>query len=240
MKTIKFVTTSLAVVTICMTAIPLASVNATTIENVSEQAAPVIVKFLNEDGKELAPQQVLTGNLKESYQANFIDIKGHQIFDIPKNSRGHFTAETQTVNFIYKTNDSVVNVNHVSENGTILAEETLNGKYGESYETNSKEFSTYELLTTPANAYGTFVEDEQTITYVYTRKTASTPVTVRHLDAQTGAEIAPSIEMTGKIGERYHAEILVISGYTFNSTFGDNGVFSNTSGSTVEVYYDKN
>ncbi len=69
-----------------------------------------------------------------------------------------------------------VNVRYVTEDGTVLAKETLTGMADgtNTYTTSSKTFDGYELVSTPTNASGPYTQADITVNYVY--KSKSVPV----------------------------------------------------------------
>ncbi|MGX7149479.1 family 10 glycosylhydrolase [Enterococcus ureasiticus] len=76
------------------------------------------------------------------------------------------TPETQgkPVTVIYQTNDQ----QPLSENVI------LEGKIGEAYTTEEKEFDGFKLVARPANVTGSFTDQPQTVTYIYESSTSTT------------------------------------------------------------------
>jgi len=62
---------------------------------------PVTVQYLDAQGKSLASNQVLTGNLGESYQANQLAFTGYKLTKTDGQASGTFTDQAQTVTFHY-------------------------------------------------------------------------------------------------------------------------------------------
>lgn len=81
--------------------------------------APVTVKYVDQDGKELSPTDTLTGKIDEPYKTEAKDIAGFTIDEskLPANANGNFVAEAQTVTYVYnkipasiKAHDSTIYV----------------------------------------------------------------------------------------------------------------------------------
>ncbi len=206
--------------------------------------APVIVKHVDEEGKELAPSEELTGNVGDQYETVPEKIDGYELIEVPDNANGEFTGKPQTVTYVYKLlqEESVkaapVTVNHVDEAGKELApSEELRGNLGNPYKTASKEIDGYELIKVPGNATGAFTEEPQTVTYVYKPvKVAGAPVTVEHVDEE-GKELAPSEELTGNIGEIYETTETEIDGYELIEVLGNaTGAFTEEPQTITYVY----
>lgn len=81
--------------------------------------APVTVKYVDQDRKELSPSDTLTGKIDEPYKTEAKDIAGFTIDEskLPANANGNFVAEAQTVTYVYnkipasiKAHDSTIYV----------------------------------------------------------------------------------------------------------------------------------
>ncbi|EEJ0016091.1 MucBP domain-containing protein [Listeria innocua] len=135
-------------------------------------AANITVKHLDENNNELAPSEVLSGNVDEAYTTKPKEIKDYSLVKVPTNASGKFTTEAQTVIYHYKKNSiptsSYITVKYVDETGKELAiSKVLNGNINDSYATTAKEIKGYTLVKKPANATGKFTDQDQTIKYVY-------------------------------------------------------------------------
>ncbi|MBC6315595.1 MucBP domain-containing protein, partial [Listeria grandensis] len=132
---------------------------------------PVTVRYVDEKGDVLAPEERLTGVLGEAYAAQAKTIDGYQLTEEPVNRVGTFSTEAQTVTFVY-TKEAVpvsqaVTVRHLDTNGKVVApEEVLTGALGDTYEAEAQAIVGYRLVTTPANQTGTFGTEAQTVTFI--------------------------------------------------------------------------
>lgn len=136
-----------------------------------------------------------------------------------------------------------VTVNYVDANGQKLADsDTLKGNVGASYQTAAKTIAGYHVVTTPANAKGTFTDKAQTVTYTYEKDTVTTPaakaVTVNYVDAN-GQKLAASETLNGKVGAAYQTTAKTIAGYHVAQTPANaNGSFTDKA-QTVTYTYEK-
>ncbi|GEL92787.1 MucBP domain-containing protein [Enterococcus villorum] len=203
----------------------------------TEEAEPVTVNYIDENGNQLAPSDTLTGKIGENYQTKPKEIENYVLKETPKNANGIFSNEAQTVNYVYeKAEGGTVTVNYVDEDGNALADpDTLTGKIGESYETKPKEIKGYVLKETPNNAKGTFSDQAQTVTYVYEKAEGET-VTVNYVDEE-GNALADPDTLTGKIGESYETKPKEIKGYALKETPNNaKGTFSDQAQTVTYVY----
>ena len=190
------------------------------------KAADVTVRYVDEDGREIAESVTLTGNVGDAYKAEQKAIDGYgfkRLLEGSAPAEGAFTEADQTVTLVYARKAEPVKtgkviVKYVDEQGNEIAESvTLTGNVGDSYTTAAKDIDGYELKTTPANATGAYTEADQTVTYVYAKKSEPVKtgrVIVRYVDEQ-GNEIAESVTLTGNVGDAYKAEQKAIDGYGF-------------------------
>lgn len=70
----------------------------------SVAGADVTVKYQDTKGKEIYPDEVLTGKIGEEYEAKAKDIKGYTLKETPSNATGKFSNKAQTVIFVYTKN----------------------------------------------------------------------------------------------------------------------------------------
>ncbi|MBC2037329.1 MucBP domain-containing protein [Listeria booriae] len=206
----------------------------------------VTVRYVDEKGEVLAPEERLTGVLGEAYEAQSKTINGYQLTKEPANRVGTFSTEAQTVTFVY-TKEAVpasqaVTVRHLDTEGKVVApEEVLTGALGDTYEAQAKAIAGYRLVTTPTNQMGTFGTEAQTVTFIYAQETApptAQPVTVQYVDDQGQALIQEEI-LTGALGAPYQAEAKTIPGYQLtNLPSNHTGTFQAVA-QTVRFVYTK-
>ncbi|MBF2519772.1 MucBP domain-containing protein [Listeria marthii] len=204
-------------------------------------AANITVQYVDEEGNELAPSEILLGNIDDEYNSSAKEIAGYTLTETPANAQGIFSAEEQTVTYVY-SKDPVpaanITVQYVDEEGSELApSEILLGNIGEEYHSSVKEISDYTLTKTPANAEGEFSAEEQMVTYVYSKiPVPAADITVQYVD-EAGNELVTSEILSGNIGDDYTATAKEIAGYALIETpSNEMGKFSETSQTVTYVY----
>ncbi|EFQ5019171.1 LPXTG cell wall anchor domain-containing protein [Listeria monocytogenes] len=212
-----------------------------TVTYVYEKAdgAPVTVKYIDEDGNELAIPDILNGKIDAPYQATAKSLSGWTVKTTPANANGVFTDTNQTVTYVYEKADGApVTIKYLDSDGNELAtSDTLNGKIDAPYQATAKSLSGWLVKTTPANANGVFTDTNQTVTYVY-EKADGAPVTVKYVDAD-GNELATPDTLNGKLATSYAATAKNLSGWKLTATPANaNGVFT-TDAQTVTFVYAK-
>ncbi|EHC6566149.1 class 1 internalin InlJ [Listeria monocytogenes] len=205
----------------------------------------VTVHYLDDKGEKLAADEVLSGNLDDSYTSNAKDIPDYTLTTTPDNATGTFTTTSQSVTYVYTKNivaAEPVTVNYVDANGKTLApSETLNGNVGDTYNATAKQIDGYTLSAEPTNATGQFTSSAQTVNYIYTKNPAPEKGVVEiHYVDENNKQLSSSTEISGTVGDNYTTEPKTIDGYTLTTT-PDNatGTF-NTSSQTVTYVYTKN
>ncbi|MFC6273940.1 MucBP domain-containing protein [Levilactobacillus tangyuanensis] len=148
----------------------------------ADQAADVTVNYVDDSGNQVADPDTLTGFIGEDYTAVAKTIDGYELTKTPDNATGAFSDTAQTVTFVYKKVGGTVTppvnpsqtvtmtVHYETSNGTKVAPDViLTGKAGDSYTSSPATVDGYKLVTTPANANGTFGNADGSITYVYAK-----------------------------------------------------------------------
>lgn len=137
-----------------------------------------IINFIDENGKQIADTENVTGKIGDTYTSKEKEIKGYILTKTPENANGTMKDEKTIVDYVYKTKDAKVIVKYVDSNNKEISEsKTINGKYFEKYDTSGKTISGYSLKKTPENASGIMNEDEIIVTYVYEKKVTELPKT---------------------------------------------------------------
>lgn len=153
--------------------------------------AAVITHYQDQDGNQLAPNDVQTGGLNTPYTTKPKDITGYTLVETPANASGSFADNTITdVVYLYKkaptptkppvnpvvpSKAANVVVHYQDEDGNSLTSDTvLSGNVGDGYTTDTKEFTGYHLKARPTNATGFFSAETQDVTYIYA-KDSNTP-----------------------------------------------------------------
>ena len=153
--------------------------------------AAVITHYQDQEGNQLAPNDVQTGGLNTPYTTKPKDITGYTLAETPANASGSFADNTITdVVYLYKkaptptkppvnpvvpSKAANVIVHYQDEDGNSLTSDiVLSGNVGDGYTTDAKEFTGYHLKSRPTNATGFFSTQAQDVTYIYA-KDSNTP-----------------------------------------------------------------
>ena len=153
--------------------------------------AAVITHYQDQDGNQLAPNDVQTGGLNTKYTTTPKDITGYTLAETPANASGSFANKTITdvvylykkaptatklpVNPIIPSKAANVVVHYQDESGNPLTSDiVLSGNLSDGYTTDTKEFNGYHLKSRPTNATGFFSTQAQDVTYIYA-KDSNTP-----------------------------------------------------------------
>ena len=165
--------------------------------------AAVITHYQDQDGNQLAPNDVQTGGLNTKYTTTPKDITGYTLAETPANASGSFANKTITdvvylykkapiatkppVNPIIPSKAANVVVHYQDESGNPLTSDiVLSGNLSDGYTTDTKEFNGYHLKSRPTNATGFFSTQAQDVTYIYAKDSNSpsenVPINNNHQD----------------------------------------------------------
>lgn len=207
------------------------------------KAAPVTVKYLDENGTELALSELLTGKVGEAYEATEKIINGWVIKEIHGEARGGYTEEAQEVVYLYERKKAApITVKYQDVDGNIVVPTIkLAGDIGEPYTVEKKEIEGYSIKEVIGNPVGVFSEEEQEILFIYKKiQEQSANIVVRYQDNR-GNKIEEDTIVEGLIGEAYTIESKAIDGYTFKEAKGDiSGLFSKDKQEVTFIYVKDN
>ena len=179
----------------------------------------VTVKYVDGAGNTI-DYVVKNGNAGDSYTTEQKAIPGYTFKEIQGSASGQFTDQEQTVTYVY-TKDPVAGANvtakYVDEAGKTISDDVVkNGNVGDSYTTEQKAIPGYTFKEIQGSASGQFTDQEQTVTYVYTKDpVAGANVTAKYVD-ENGKTISDDVVKNGNIGDDYSTEQKAIPGYTLN------------------------
>ena len=113
-----------------------------------------------------------------------------------------------------------VNVKHINQDsGETIKTEVVSGLLGESYTIQPLATPGFTVAKTEGSKTGTFSETDANVTFYYTFDVNNYAyVTVKFVDAATGAEIADSVKESAKIGGSYTAAPVDIKDYEFDAS----------------------
>ena len=134
-----------------------------------------------------------------------------------------------------------VTVKYVDGAGNTISDNVVkSGRIGDDYSTDQKAIPGYTFKEVQGSASGQFTDQEQTVTYVYTKDpVAGANVTAKYVD-ENGKTISDNVVKSGNIGDDYSTEQKAIPGYTFKEVQGSaSGQFTDQE-QTVTYVYTKN
>ena len=131
-------------------------------------------------------------------------------------------------------------VKHINQdNGEVLKTQTMVGLIGESYtvSADAELTKTYDLVKTVGSTSGTYSETDAAVTFYYHLDASKFgTVSVSYVDASTGAALADSTTMTGKIGATYSATPKTIKNHEVDLTQTSNATGTYKSGNINVVF----
>ena len=217
-----------------MIANQVAEVSRFVVTNTKVKTGSVYVKYVNEQGKEIAEKTELKKDapVGEDYTATPKTIEGYETGVWQKGSapeKGKVAEGEQTVVYVYKVKEEPktgsVYVKYVDEKGKEISEKTelkKDAPVGEEYTATPKTIEGYESGVWQENSApekGKVEEGEKTVVYVY-KKVEETPKTgsvyVKYItdDGKVLEEEYPVVE-NGKVGDDYSTEQKEFDGYKF-------------------------
>lgn len=205
------------------------------------KAADVTVHYQDEQGNELAKDEILSGNVGDSYTSKEATISGYTFKEVKGNATGTLTDQAQEVTYIY-TKDPVkaadVTVHYQDEQGNELAkDEILTGNVGDSYTSKEATIAGYTFKEVKGNATGTLTDQAQEVTYIYTKDSIDTGKVIVHYQDEQGNKLAEDKVLNGTVGEEYKTEQLTITGDTFKEVKGNKtGLFAEGTQEVTYVY----
>ncbi|QIW57370.1 LPXTG cell wall anchor domain-containing protein (plasmid) [Pseudolactococcus raffinolactis] len=180
----------------------------------------VTVKYVDGAGNTISDNVVKSGHIGDDYSTDQKAIPGYTFKEVQGSASGQFTDQEQTVTYVY-TKDPVAGANvtakYVDENGKTISDDVVkNGNIGDDYSTEQKAIPGYTFKEVQGSASGQFTDQEQTVTYVYTKDpVAGANVTAKYVD-ENGKTISDDVVKNGNIGDDYSTEQKAIPGYTLN------------------------
>ncbi|MBF7108236.1 MucBP domain-containing protein [Pediococcus pentosaceus] len=201
-------------------------------------------KFVDESGNSIAADVVSSGNIGDPYSTAQKDIACYTFKEVQGSPKGSFTAQDQTVTYIYTKNPVAggnVTAKYVDESGNSIATDVVSsGNISDPYSTTQKDIAGYTFKEVQGSPKGSFTAQDQTVTYVYTKNpVAGGNVTAKYVD-ESGNPIADDVIASGNVGDPYSTTQKDVPGYTFKEVQGNpTGSFTDQD-QTVTYVYTKN
>ena len=84
----------------------------------------VTVRYVDQDGNDLADNEILTGQTSTEYNTEAKEIKGYKLVSIEGNETGEFTLEETVVLYVYELEEvkenPIINTGVTSSNGALI------------------------------------------------------------------------------------------------------------------------
>lgn len=130
--------------------------------------AEINVSFVDTEGNELAPTEIIKGKTLDEYVTNPAEIPGYELVELPQNASGVLHEDSSDVQYVYDSISTSVIVNYLDINGNVIAEsETVLGKMFDEYVTEPKEIEGYRVMGKPNNASGIMNQKVINVFYIY-------------------------------------------------------------------------
>ncbi|MBK5077703.1 MucBP domain-containing protein [Lactococcus lactis] len=206
-----------------------------------EVGGDVTAKYVDKDGNKISDDVVKSGNVGDAYTTEQKTIAGYTFKEVQGSTTGTFTDQAQTVTYVY-TKDPIaggdVTAKYVDTDGNKISDDVVkSGNVGDAYTTEQKTIAGYTFKEVQGSATGTFTDQAQTVTYVYTKDPiAGGDVTAKYVDTD-GNKISDDVVKSGNVGDAYTTEQKTIAGYTFKEVQGSaTGTFTDQAQTVTYVY----
>ncbi len=208
-----------------------------------KDAGDITIHMVDTNGNLVYEPQILPGkhNLGNAYNLDAPTFDHFKLQQTIGNAAGVFTTDPQSITFVYVRLDAGnITVKYQDKQGHQLKpDKTISGSQslGQAYTTEPLDIENYTLMTTPANATGTFTDQEQTVIYVYVRRDAG-QIVVKYQDS-AGTPLAPDKLLDGKeqLGAAYQTTAISIPNFYLAATPANaTGTFSTDTQTVIYQY----
>ena len=205
----------------------------------------VITKYLEQGTNKVLteqPEYVEEGYVGKDYATEQKKIEGYTFVTVEGETTGTMTEEPITVTYYYAKNTKVTVLHIDKYTNEILETETKEGKVGDYYTTESKNFEGYVLDESPEKPNGYMTEKEIILRYYYVHQSAG--VIERHIDIITGTPIIEAIHHEGNENDYYNISSKTFENYDLveedeegNSMLPENAEGNMKKDEVIEVVY---
>ena len=169
----------------------------------SKKRASIIVRYVDENGKELAKPVTFEGAFDETWEAKPAALTYYFVAKKPATEKGLFGTKNQTIDYVYAKRSAKVTIHFVNQEGEVLAEPvTLSGVFDDSWNSEAKEIENYEIWGVSEEQSGLFGIEDQELTYTYMKKRAQ--VGIRYVN-EAGQDIYPDETLEGNFDETWES-----------------------------------
>ena len=174
------------------------------------RTSKVEIEGIDQESGEVLYQGEVSGLEGDKYETYPREIEGYELVKIPDNQNGTYKRNNEKVVYEYRKIAGKVEVKYVDdETGEIIESYEIEGKVGDSYKTERREYEGYSLVKVEGETSGVLEREEKEVIYHYERKIGK--LIVKYIDEE-GKEILRE-ESEGKVGDKYKVEEKEIEGY---------------------------
>ncbi|MBO0474922.1 MucBP domain-containing protein [Enterococcus ureasiticus] len=204
--------------------------------NVLNDGEPVTIHYQDTDGNKLLPTETRSGLVGQAFNITAPDIPDYELTQLPNNASGNFTDQEQTVTFVYKTKSvpiieikGKVTAYYVDTNDKVIKKVPQTDTIGKPFTTEQLEFKGYTFKEVKGKTTGTFAEEDQEVTYIYTEDEDKTdPTTSTDSSETTNSTTSSTEKTTNNTGTKDSAD-QVTNSSSNNSQTPKTGTSSNAS-----------
>ncbi|WP_459254351.1 BspA family leucine-rich repeat surface protein [Enterococcus faecalis] len=192
-------------------------------QKVKIKAKDLTVYYQDTEGNEVIAPKTVAGNVGDKFEEAPVSIEGYTFKEVKDNvlTEGTLSEEEQSVTFIYtknpvKAKDLTVYYQD-TEGNEISVPKTVTGNVGHKFKEapGSIEGYTFKEVKDNVLTEGTLSEEEQSVTFIYTKNPVKAKdLTVYYQDTE-GNEISVPKTVTGNVGHKFKEAPGSIEGYTF-------------------------
>ncbi|MDR3241494.1 MAG: InlB B-repeat-containing protein [Lactobacillaceae bacterium] len=222
-----------------------------TAQFVKKASGTVTVRYVDDNGEQIAKDVVVTGDVGDKYDVSTSDyvkarIGDYELVKVPKNLTGEFAKTNTLVVYTYKSilpaGSGNVQVRYLDTEGREIENELIfTGKLGSTYDMTgtNKTVNGYHFVSTTGQLQGMFLNQPIIITHTYAKNVEdSGQVLIRYVDAN-GNTIRDSATVQGKIDADFNLNQyqVTINNYQFDHIIGNvDGKFTRELQTVTFVY----
>lgn len=209
------------------------------------------IKYVDQDGKEIAPSETKDVFVGFDWEASAKQIDGYTLVGDDYLNGTMYSEAGDTIEFKYQDNSAPkeltnVTIQYVDQNWDSIAPSVLDqGYFGTTYTANAKVIDGYTLNDDDVQRVVLDDTNGVTITFIYIKDQEAEPeapevtegeLTINYLD-ESGKKVAESDSRKVKIGDEYTAEAKEIEGYSIVGTVSVTATMVGANGAYVNFTY---
>ena len=200
------------------------------------QQTKATVQHIDKLTGEILEQSTEEGLVGDEFVTDSKDFEGYILVEEPPEKTVLMTKDEIVLKYYYIHVAGGVIEKHIDiHSGAILYNASYEGKEGDPYKIDSREFEGYDLVEDrlPTNAEGTMTREPIEVIYYYSYRTK---VTAQYIDKITGEKLTTDEVQNGHVGDPYTTETKEFDGYELVAV-PDNKSGDMTREPIVVIYY---